>query len=294
MQALYNVLDAICAAYENYDLTEGIYSNPETGYKEAQQIKRQWLLDKIRCGTGTRFLDIGCGYGSLLAEAESRGAEAVGITLSKKRASYCKNKGLTVYTCNYRDIKNNWKNSFDCIAANGSIEHFVRPADALTNRQNIIYREFFSICHELINPNSPIKRLATSAIHFDRFFPNSFEIMKGPWKFPRFSDKFHAALLLHALKVFYPVRGQLIQCADSFFTLEEETEGTEDYRLTSEQWLNMKRQRPVKLIKVFPYLFIRPKQLLLIATAFFSQSWQWQFRGNFPPMRLWRHLWKCL
>lgn len=289
-QTVYKLLDAMCAAYKIYDLSEGIYSSPEVRYKEAQQAKRQWLLDEIRCGPGTRFLDIGCGYGNLLAEAEKRGAEAVGITLSKKRASYCKNKGLTVY----HNIKESWKNSFDCIAANGSIEHFVQPIDVLNNRQNTIYREFFLRCHELINPSSPIKRLATSTIHFDRFFPAPFEIMKSPWKFPRFSDKFHAALLLHALNVFYPIRGQLVQCADSFFVLEKEVDGTEDYRITSEQWLNMKCQRPIKLIKVFPYLFIAPKQLLLMLTAFFSQSWQWQFRGNFPPMRLWRHTWKCL
>ncbi len=64
---------------------------------------------------------------------------------------------------NYLDIPNEWNNSFDCIIANGSIEHFTQVKDATHGKQDEILRNFFKICHRIMKPDS---RLATTVMHF--------------------------------------------------------------------------------------------------------------------------------
>ena len=45
---------------------------------EAQAAKRAHILDGVGFEEGDRILDIGCGWGPMLAEARSRGGTAVG------------------------------------------------------------------------------------------------------------------------------------------------------------------------------------------------------------------------
>ena len=81
----YNIYDAIFPTVNILDLTDGIYESPETTYKQAQSNQLNWLLDQINCGEAfCCFGRIGCGYGTLLEEAQKRKAYAEGISISKK------------------------------------------------------------------------------------------------------------------------------------------------------------------------------------------------------------------
>lgn len=300
VQTAYDCMDAIFTTSGIRDLTDGIYVDSETDYKTAQRFQRQWMLDMVGCQTSSRLLDIGCGYGTLLEDAHERGAEAVGITLSPKQAGYCQRRGLNVLVRDYRELDPDWQHSFDCIIANGSAEHFVQPADAAAGRQDAIYQEFFKICHELLNPKSSAGRLGTTIIHFGRVRFDSLDSLKPPSCWPRGSDEFHAAMLESALGGYYPEDGQLERCASPHFTLKEAVDGTDDYRRTSEEWLRMIRcsfLNPFRLsrmaVKLLPRLLISPKRVSLVFGLLFSESWQWQFRGPNPPVKLWRHVWQC-
>ncbi|SBT40414.1 class I SAM-dependent methyltransferase [Micromonospora narathiwatensis] len=55
----------------------------------AQLHKINGLLDLAEVRSGCRLLDVGCGWGSLLAEAAARGAESTGITVSRRQYEYC-------------------------------------------------------------------------------------------------------------------------------------------------------------------------------------------------------------
>src|SRR5205807_1160750 len=68
----------------------------------------------------------------------------------------------------YRALGPQWDGAFDTVVANGSLEHFAQPLDAVRGRDDGVYREMFRTVHRLIDPASPSRRFVTTAIHFAR------------------------------------------------------------------------------------------------------------------------------
>jgi cyclopropane fatty-acyl-phospholipid synthase-like methyltransferase len=296
----YDLLDlAIDSAGGNIeDFTEGIYENdPTTPYPIAQTNQHQYLLDQIGCRCGSRLLDIGCGYGRLIEAAARRGARASGITISPVEVARCRRKGLDVRLLDYRDLGHDFNARFDGLVANGSAEHFVQPQDAAAARADEIYRGFFATCHRLLDPQSDTARLATTTIHFGRVRIDPSAMRHHPFHFRWGSDEFHYSLLVHGFGGFYPLPGQLARCAQGYFELVRQVDGTRDYELTSEHWLRVLRRSLLASPRFFGRLLGKlvcyPRQAtLLLACLVVAQSWNWQFRGNDPPMRLLRQTWR--
>lgn len=295
----YSAVDRFFPACGLFDLTDGMYlGNPKTPYEQAQANQLDYLLDQIECGPGRRILDIGCGYGTLLERIRSRGAKGVGITICSEQISYCKKKRLDVHLFDYRAIPKEWDSTFDGVIANGSIEHFVRPTDVVEGKQDDIYRHLFAKVHQLIKPSSKERRFATTTIHFVRKPPPAVALSKNPLVFRWRSDDFHWAVLERGWGGYYPEPGQLRRCAEGYFDLIEEVDGTEDYRLTSEEWVRRMRQallslRAVKILfQSIPVLFRFPGQFLtLLLSLLLSETWIWQFHPPNPPTRLLRQTW---
>jgi cyclopropane-fatty-acyl-phospholipid synthase len=276
------------------DYTEGLYDgDPAVPYEEAQQNQIRFLLDEVGCRAGSRILDIGCGNGTLLDEVQRRGAAGVGVTISPQQARFCRQRGLDVELRNYRDIGPDWNGRFDAVIANGSIEHFVQPADALEGRADAIYREFFAICHRLLDPRSDSRRLVNTTIHFGRVHVEPKDALRSPWSFPWFSDRFHCALLIRSFGGFYPTLGQFQRCATPGFSLLKERDATRDYRLTSEAWLKYGARSffsPRQWTRLLPFTLRHPRHAArMLFLLLVSQSWNWQFRGEPSPMK---HLWQ--
>ncbi|MEZ5275562.1 MAG: class I SAM-dependent methyltransferase [Opitutaceae bacterium] len=283
------------------DFTEGIYcGDPSLPYEEAQRNQHDWLLDRAECVAGTVLLDIGCGSGSLLEHARERGCGAVGINVSPRQVVRCRKRGLDVRLLDYRSIGQEWNDQFDAIIANGSVEHFVQPRDVLEDRADTIYEEMFRLCRRLLDPASMSRRLVTTIIHFDRFVPDPRELLRSPFNFDWGSDLFHAALLEKTMGGYYPVEGQLERCAQPFFDLISQEDGTEDYRRTSEEWLARVRRNLLSFSRgwgiwrdLLPFVVRHPSQSLLSLLLLSSESWQWQFRGKRPPTKLLRQTWRA-
>jgi len=97
---------------------------------DAQLAKLDYVCRKLRLRPGERFLDVGCGWGSLVMHAAERyGVEAVGITLSEKQAALARERiaaaGLTG-TCRVelRDYRTLGRDApFDKAASIGMVEH---------------------------------------------------------------------------------------------------------------------------------------------------------------------------
>ena len=299
----YDFFDRIFPEAGLLDLTEGMYGGDASiPYEQAQKNQINWLLDEIGCTQGSRVLDIGCGNGTLLEAARQRGAEAIGITISPAQVQRCRRRGLDARLLNYRDIDEKWTGYFDGIVANGSIEHFVQPADVIAGKMDAIYRELFAICHRLMNPAAPVRRFVTTTIHIHAHSPRiaSRDLLKGPLAFRWGSEKFHYALVQKGFGGFYPAMGQLQHCAEPYFRLLQEIDGTHDYHLTSQacfrrvkQSLFRRATAPAIWHRLLSFMIRHPLQgTILCFCVFIAESWQWQFRGSRPPTRLLRQTWQ--
>jgi len=298
----YRLLDLVSRG-GSHDFTEGIYVNgdvPHTreAYLAAQRRQADYLLDQIDCRSGSRILDIGCGAGRLLKQAERRGLRAVGITISEEQVTLCRRRDLDARLLNYRDIPRDWDGQFDGLLANGSLEHFVSVADAAAGRDDALYQEMFSIGRRLLRTGA---RLVTTAIHFrEGTEVSAADLQRGPYTFLHGSPEYHFAMILErTFGGWYPRPGQLEACAAGAFRLLREVDGTEDYRLTSEFWLGQLRTSRLYQPRGWPGLlrslvrYPRPT-LEMLRCLLLDQSWNWQFRGNPPPTVLLRQTWEAL
>jgi cyclopropane-fatty-acyl-phospholipid synthase len=68
------------------------FASAKDSLEDAQQRKMAMLLDRLELEEGQRVLEIGCGWGSLAIAAARRGADVVGLTLSKEQAAWAEEK----------------------------------------------------------------------------------------------------------------------------------------------------------------------------------------------------------
>src|SRR3954462_4460498 len=81
--------------------------------EQAQRRKHEFIAEQIGIGPGRRLLDLGCGWGPLLAFARERGAQGVGVTLSSAQAAACRRHGLEVRVQDMRAMTREDLGSFD-------------------------------------------------------------------------------------------------------------------------------------------------------------------------------------
>src|SRR3954447_24053119 len=81
--------------------------------EEAQRRKHDYVAEQIGIEPGRRVLDLGCGWGPLLAYVRSRGASGVGVTLSSAQAAACRRNGLDVHVEDARRVGRDTFGQFD-------------------------------------------------------------------------------------------------------------------------------------------------------------------------------------
>src|SRR6188472_831827 len=65
--------------------------------EEAQRRKHEFVASSLAVPTGGRILDLGCGWGAMLAFFQRRGQHGVGVTLSRGQQRACLRHGLEVH-----------------------------------------------------------------------------------------------------------------------------------------------------------------------------------------------------
>jgi cyclopropane-fatty-acyl-phospholipid synthase len=148
------------------------FRSPNESLDLAQAQKLTMICRKLRLEPGERFLDVGCGWGSLILHAAgTRRVSALGITLSGEQAKFAKQRieqaGLdaacAVELRDYRQCEH-LHESFDKIASVGMFEHV-----GLKNLSR-----YFSIARGLLKPggaflNHGIAHAPSSAVRKDSF-----------------------------------------------------------------------------------------------------------------------------
>ncbi len=281
------------------DLADGEFLPTDKTLEQGIERQLNYLLDQVGCDrSGFRLLEIGCGYGQLLRVAKQRGALAVGVNVSPEQVAYCNDNGLQVYCCNYRDLleAKEWHGQFDGVIANGSLEHWVQPEDVQVGRMNAIYNESFAIVNNVLDPRATDARYVTTAIHVKREVKP--EYLLTPWRrHPRGSDRRLFSLLHNWMGGYYPIDGQLEECARPYFSLAAEVDGTLGYKIANDirmaRMMRGLRTNPKLLWRIARGLLQRPRVTrTMIQCYFIEKGWDRQFWGDDPPMKLLRHTWR--
>jgi cyclopropane-fatty-acyl-phospholipid synthase len=159
------------------------FADPEESVDVAQERKLELICRKLRLEEDERFLDVGCGWGSLVIHAaREHGVRALGVTISEAQAELARERvreaGMSdrveIRVADYRELRDE---RFDKIASVGMYEHVGRP--------NL--RAYFSRLRELLRPGGLLlnhgitriaphverRRWASDATFFSRYvFPD--------------------------------------------------------------------------------------------------------------------------
>jgi cyclopropane-fatty-acyl-phospholipid synthase len=200
--------------------------------EEAQRHKHEYVADQIGIGPGRRLLDLGCGWGPLLAFARSRGATGVGVTLSSAQAAACRAHGLDVHLQDARRVGRDSFGRFDAVASLGAFEHFCSPEEHRAGRQDDVYRRLFAELAGLLPAGG---RLYLQTMVFGR---NMIPVEQIDISAPRDSDAWHLALMGRQFPGSFLPYGeeQIVRTADPHFRLVSSTSGRLDYIETIRQW----------------------------------------------------------
>jgi cyclopropane-fatty-acyl-phospholipid synthase len=207
------------------------------GLEQAQARKHDYVAEQVGIGPGRRLLDLGCGWGPLLAYTRARGGTGVGVTLSSAQVAACRRHGLEVYLEDAREIERSRFGTFDAVASLGAFEHFCSPDDYEAGRQEEVYRDVFARVSGVLPPGGrfylqtmvfganmiPASRLDLEAL---RAIP------------PRDSDEWYIALLGRQFPGSWLPFGseQVTRCADPHFRLVSSISGRLDYIETINRW----------------------------------------------------------
>jgi cyclopropane-fatty-acyl-phospholipid synthase len=200
--------------------------------EQAQRRKHEYVAEQIGIGPGRRLLDLGCGWGPLLAFVRSRGGSGVGVTLSSAQAAACRRHGLDVHVHDARQVTPTGFGTFDAVASLGAFEHFCSPEEHRDGRQEEIYRDLFARVAAVL-PTTGRFYLQTMVFGRNMIPADAVDIHAR-----RHSDAWYLALMGRQFPGSWLPLGQdqIVRSAAPHFRLVSSTNGRLDYIETIRQW----------------------------------------------------------
>jgi cyclopropane-fatty-acyl-phospholipid synthase len=212
--------------------------------EQAQRQKHEYVAERVGIGPGRRLLDLGCGWGPLLAYVRARGGVGVGVTLSSAQLADCRQHGLEVYLADAREVDQERFGTFDAVASLGAFEHFCSPEDYRAGRQEEIYRDLFARVSQVLSPGGRFY-LQTMAFGRNMIPASRIDLEALRAVPPRDSDEWYIALLGRQFPGSWLPFGQeqVVGCAEPHFRLVSSVSGRLDYIETINRW-NARIGRP--------------------------------------------------
>ena len=145
----------------------------------AQLAKLDYHLDQINIGQATSILDVGCGWGAMLARALERNPNlqnARGLTLSQEQCEHiqlltAKQPQLNAHLQNWMDHQT--ATPYEGIISVGAFEHFATPQDTQAERMDK-YRAFFQFCHDNLRKGGALSLQSIAYLNMARSDANQF------------------------------------------------------------------------------------------------------------------------
>lgn len=222
----------------------------------AQQRKLSYHLDAVRANEASDLLDIGCGWGALLAVAASEGVRRLtGLTLAEEQAAYVRGLDLPGTEVAVR----NWLHyepgrRVDGIVSIGAFEHFATPEDSQAEKI-AVYRAFFERCRSWLRPGGALSLQTIAYANMTRDQASSF-IQR---------DIFPDADL--------PTLAEITAAVDGLFEVRTLRNDRLDYAWTCEQWAaRLKRRRAEAAVLAGPEVTERYERYLTLSALGFRMG----------------------
>jgi cyclopropane fatty-acyl-phospholipid synthase-like methyltransferase len=271
---------------ERFSATEGYYydKNGNIDLKktvtDAQTDKNNILLDKLNVKEGTRIIDLGCGYGNLLIEAKKRGAICYGVSICKHHIDFIKNQyNISGIVADFKNLPKELDGKFDCVVANGSLEHLGFIEDVNNNTLNQNYEKFFSGVSKIIDDNSDNRQIFITCIHKN-------DVRGKQWSM---WDFFNAYLIQMTYGGFYPSSPSGLTKNMKDFTIISQIDATIHYELTSRTGIDgsdydfgsrfIRNKRVSSLMLQF-LSFLNDPYYIQKELYYIFNSWRWQFENR--------------
>lgn len=219
----------------------------------AQLRKLDFHIEQAGANGAKRVLDVGCGWGSLLARLTSvHGvSDAVGLTLSQEQADWVRSlelPGVEVRLENWQDHQP--VAPYDAIVSIGAFEHFARLG--VSEKEKVAgYRSFFEQCHRWLTPGGGLSLQTITYENFDESRPNAFV-----------SDIFPESDL--------PRIAQIAKASEGLFEVVRMRQDGAQYERTLKQWLNNLKARRDEAVAIRGEAGVKryEKYLAMFAVAF--------------------------
>lgn len=271
---------------ERFSATEGYYFDKDGNLdinkkvKDAQTDKNLMLLDKLNVKEGTRIIDLGCGYGNLLIEAKKRGAICYGVSICKHHIDFIKKQyDIDGIIADFKHLPSELDGKFDCVVANGSLEHLGFIEDVNKNVLDEKYKNFFNGVSRLIDDKSDNRQIFITCLHKNDERGKNWSV----WDF------FNGYLIQMTYGGFYPSSPDGLTKNMEDFNIVLQTDATIHYDLSSRSGVDGAEYD-------FGSRFIRNKRLSSLFLQFLSflndpyyiqkelyylfNSWRWQFENK--------------
>lgn len=199
---------------------------------EAQALKLDHHAAAANVTPGSRVLDIGCGWGSMLRRLVERygAVQATGLTLSGDQHDHVASlelPGTEVRLESWSD--HHAETPYDAVISIGAMEHFARPEHDARGKVDA-YRRFFDHVHGLLRPRA---RLSLQTIVFgtlDRL---------DPWIATRIWPESNL-----------PRVAEVVEASERLFEVEELRNDRLDYARTCTAWADNLEARRTEVIDV--------------------------------------------
>lgn len=232
------------------DITAAFYNgNYKKTFAQAQEDKHEWILSGLEFKAGEKILDIGCGWGPMLKEIKERGGKGIGLTVSRKQADYCANKGLTTLLQDWKEVTSKNFEKFDGVVSLGAFEHFCSPEEYTAGRQKQIYNDFFKFCYNYLNDSGRLF-LQTMTWGEKVFRPEELNLQAQ-----LNSPKRIVSVLLSLSSWFPPIsKDQIIETASPYLRLVNSNNGRMDYVQTFKDWYQLLEKAQKRNLKLRLYV----------------------------------------